>query len=148
MVAVFKESICTSSIRTWGLAARELHFSRRHLCTCCVFYRDNCNPRQRGRKLITPAKHDGRVCAVIFLAPCALGIRPRYGADSSGKPRAIFGAKCGNRRVSLNQALSMASKSSAAIVKPLLHHYSVAQSSAYGINSLSCLVLMTYLLDF
>lgn len=90
----------------------------------------------------------GAFCAIIFLAPRALGIRARYGADSSGKPRAIFGAKRGSRRFSLNQALGMASKSSAAIVKPLLHHYSVAQSSAYGINSLSCLVLMTYLLDF
>lgn len=59
-----------------GSPAENFIFSRRHLCTCCAFYRDNCNPRQRGRKLITSAEHDGRVCAVIFLAPCALGIRP------------------------------------------------------------------------
>lgn len=39
-------------------------------------------------------------------------------------------------------------QSSAAIAKLLLRHCSAAHISAYGINSLSCLVLMTYLLDF
>lgn len=67
-------------------------------------------------------------------------------AVASHEPYLVLNVAAGG--VSLNQALGMASKSSAAIVKPLLHHYSVAQSSAYGINSLSCLVLMTYLLDF
>lgn len=82
-------AVLRSLIRDPELAGKKPHFSLPlcRFCACCVrgrrliFSQDSCNLRQQRCKPLTSSEPDGRVYAVVLLAPCALQIRHRDEAD-------------------------------------------------------------------
>lgn len=82
-------AVLKSLVRDLELTGRELHFSLPlcRFCACCVrgrrpvFSQDSWNLRQQGCKPLTSSEPDGRVCAVVLLAPCVSQIRRWDGAD-------------------------------------------------------------------